>query len=137
MDARDIVTEFYESVWNLKNTARVAQLCDSELTFRGSLGDQVQGHDGLIGYIESVTSALGDYRCEIQETIVEDNRVFARVLFSGIHRAEFLGYPPTFRRLQWMGAARFEISNGLVKDLWVLGDLQELHRQLSDQGAPD
>ena len=44
--------------------------------------------------------------------------------------ATFLDVPPTGRQLSWAGAAFFTFSDGLVGDLWVLGDLHNLHAQL-------
>ena len=44
---------------------------------------------------------------------------------------EFLGYPATFRRVEWTGAALFKVDGNKVSDLWVLGDLDALRAQLS------
>ena len=44
----------------------------------------------------------------------------------------FLGYPATFKRVQWVGAALFRVDGNKVSDLWVLGDLDALREQLSE-----
>jgi predicted ester cyclase len=57
--------------------------------------------------------------------------VFAKVLFSGVHQKEFLGYPPTFRRVDWIGAALFKVDDNKFSELWVLGDLDASREQVS------
>ena len=74
--------------------------------------------------------ALGNYRCVIEELVTDGNRAGARMRFTGEHRDTFLGVPATGRQLIWAGAAFFRCENGRISDLWVLGDLVELRRQL-------
>jgi predicted ester cyclase len=83
------------------------------------------------GAIPSVLhAALGDYRCVIDELVEESNKVFARMTFTGVHRGEFLGYPPSDRRVSWAGSALFTFDGDLISDIWVLGDLKGLEAQL-------
>ena len=44
---------------------------------------------------------------------------------------EFLGYPPTGRHVEWIGAAFFTGDENKLRDIWVLGDLDSLRGQLS------
>jgi predicted ester cyclase len=131
MDNRDLVSCFYEQVWNCGNKAKIPELLHENFTFRGSLGQTKRGRDAFAEYVEFVRDALSDYRCEIQEMVCEGSKVFAKVLFSGIHQKEFLGYPATFRRVEWIGAALFKVDGNKFSDLWVLGDLDALREQLS------
>jgi predicted ester cyclase len=101
-----------------------------DVTFRGSLGSERCGRPAFAEYLTSVTTALGAYRCDIEHLVVEGPSAAARMTFSGVHRAPFLGYPATGRRVAWAGAAFFAFDGELVRDLWVLGDLDGLHRQL-------
>ena len=81
-------------------------------------------------------AALGDYRCEIQEVIAEGNKAFARMWFSGRHRGEFCGYPPTGKRVEWAGAAVFTFAGEQIAALWVLGDVHGLLQQLARNARP-
>jgi steroid delta-isomerase-like uncharacterized protein len=132
---RPIIRAFYEEIWNKHDKSKIAELLHADFAFRGSLGHVRQGHAGFAAYVDFVHAALGDYRCEIQEVIAEGHKVCARMLFSGIHRAEFLGYPPTFKRVEWVGAAVFTFEGGKVSDLWVLGDVHGLLQQLASNAS--
>jgi predicted ester cyclase len=98
MNTSDLVRCFYEEIWNCGNKAKIPELLHEGFTFRGSLGQTKRGRDGFAEYVEFVRDAFSEYRCEIQE-VCEGSKVFAKVLFSGIHRKEFLGYPATFKRV--------------------------------------
>ncbi len=60
----------------------------------------------------------------------DGNRAAARLRFTGRHRDEFLGFPPTGRQVTWAGTAFFTCEDARITDLWVLGDLAELRSQL-------
>jgi predicted ester cyclase len=132
---RAVVTEFYEDVWNHRNKARVPSLFHEGFTFRGSLGPKRRGYAEFCDYLDTVTSALADYLCTVQVVVVEADKAFAKVLFSGVHRAEFLGFSPTGKPVSWIGAALFTFVGEKISDLWVLGDVDGLRTQLSENAA--
>jgi steroid delta-isomerase-like uncharacterized protein len=131
MNTSDLVRCFYEEIWNCGSKAKIPELLHEGFIFRGSLGQTKRGRDGFTEYVEFVRDALSEYRCEIQEMVCEESKVFAKVLFSGIHHKEFLGYPATFKRVEWIGAALFKVEGNKFSELWVLGDLDTLREQLS------
>lgn len=139
VSALTIVQRFYDEIWNQGNLDLIAELCDPQMTFRGSLGASIQGQRGFANYVQMVRGALDRYSCQLQDTVVENNRVFARMRFSGIHRDEFLGYPATEKHVEWVGAALFTIDTDRITDLWVLGDIyglrQLLDRQLAESSS--
>lgn len=132
-DIRRCVSSFYDDIWNRYDESAMASLLATEFTFRGSLGRTCQGHAEFAKYVNMVHQALGSYRCEMLDVVVEPPRAFARMRFSGIHQGDFLGFGPTGQRVEWSGAALFTFDNTLIADLWVLGDLMGLQQQLIAQ----
>ena len=133
---RAIIQAFYEEIWNKHDTSKISELLQADCTFRGSLGHEQHGREGFAAYVDFVHAALGDYRCEIQEVIAEGNKAFARMQFSGVHRGEFFGYPPTGKRVEWAGAALFTFAGEQIAALWVLGDVHGLLQQLARNASP-
>lgn len=126
------VQKFYELIWNVHNKNAIPEILDNQVTFRGSLGETSVGHAGFAEYLDRVHEALADYRCEIQELVAEPPQVFAKMRFSGLHRGEFMGYPPTGKVISWAGAALFTFKQGKIFDLWVLGDVKSLEIELQN-----
>lgn len=125
------VRRFYAEIWNRGDLAVIPEILAPDVAFRGSLGPELSGHAEFARYVREVTTALGDYRCEIEELVADGDRVVARMTLSGVHRDTLLGVPATGRRVSWAGAAFFTFDSGLVTDLWVLGDLHGLRDQLA------
>ena len=127
---KEQVRKFYSLLWDARELASMPSILHEEFTFRGSLGQEKKGHRGFAEYVEMVHQALGEYRCVVEQMVEEGAQVFAKMTFTGVHRAQFMGYPPSHKRVSWHGCALFTFESGLVSDLWVLGDLKGLEDQL-------
>ena len=124
------VRSFYSEIWNQKNFTKISNILHEDFCFRGSLGQEKYGHEGFKDYVNFVHSALSNYRCIIEDLVVQPRKVFAKMTFTGTHDAEFMSYPATGRQVSWSGAALFTFSGEKVSSLWVLGDLKNLEEQL-------
>ena len=125
-----LVDRFYGEMWNEVNLLVAPEILHPEVSFRGSIGLGASGRTEVCNYISMVTTALSDYRCDVQSVIANDDRAAVKVCFSGIHVGEFLGYQPTGRGVEWMGAGFFASTEDLLRDIWVLGDMATLKAQL-------
>lgn len=130
MKPTNLVEQFYNQVWNNADEKLAKEILHPELRFRGSLGDEHSGPEGFISYMRGVHRALGDYTCKIDVLLEDKGQVAARLTFFGTHQAEFLGVPATGREVLWAGAAFFSFAHGRIKDIWVLGDVDWIKRQL-------
>ena len=131
----DLVKQFYLRLWNQRDYEIANQILQEQVNFRGSLGPAMVGRDKVCEYVKSVTDALQNYTCEIQEIVVDGEKAAAKVLFRGIHVGEFMGFEPTGKEVSWLGAAFFESENGLLTTIWVLGDMQSLTSNLMENKA--
>ncbi len=127
------VRKFYSEIWEKKNFEEIPNVLHSDFVFRGSLGQEKRGYEGFKEYVEYVHSALNGYRCIVEDIVVQPEAAFAKMIFTGTHQAEFMGYPPTYREVSWAGAALFKFSGHKVSSLWVLGDLKGLEQQLGNK----
>jgi predicted ester cyclase len=62
--------------------------------------------------------------------IATERRAAARLRFCGIHRGPFFGVAPTSREISWSGTAFFTTDRSRITELWVLGDIDAVKRQL-------
>lgn len=127
---KEQVRKFYEILWDAHDKDAIPSLLHENVTFRGSLGQVKRGHAGFAEYVDMVHNALGDYKCIIEELVLENNKVFAKMTFTGIHRNDFMGFPPTHNHVSWNGCALFTFEGERITDVWVLGDLKSLEDQL-------
>jgi steroid delta-isomerase-like uncharacterized protein len=132
---RELVERFYHVVWNRADEAEARQILSADFRFRASLGPELRGPGGFIAYLRSVHAALENFTCTIDELIATDDRAAARMSFHGRHRATMFGIAATGRDINWSGAAFFKISDGMIAELWVLGDIEAVRRQLAPEQA--
>jgi steroid delta-isomerase-like uncharacterized protein len=127
-----LVRRFYDELWNRWDDAAVDDLLDEAFVFGGSLGDAVRGRDGFRAYRDKVRAAFPDFHNEIVDLVVGDGRAAARLRYSGHHRGEILDVAPTGAAVSYAGAAFFTARDGRLSEVWVLGDLDGLRRQLAE-----
>lgn len=129
-DPAALVRRFYDEAWNRADEAVAREILHPEIAFRGSLGPERRGIDGFIDYMRAVHAALGDYRCTIDDLVATRSRAAARLTFAGVHRGALFGVAATGRRISWAGAAFFAVAGGRITEVWVVGDVDAVKRQL-------
>jgi len=135
LTAAELVERFYHLVSNKADETEARRMLASDFRFRGSLGPELRGPDGFIAYLRSVHTALEGFTCQIEEVIAADDNAAARMTFYGRHRGRFFGIESSGREIRWSGAAFFKTREGKIIELWVLGDIEEIRRQLEPQRA--
>ena len=128
---KEIVRKFYDAIWNNADKAVIPDLLTEDFLFKGSLGLMQRGHDGFANFMDQIRAALGEYRCDIVDMIAENDKVYARMLYSGVHRGDLFGYAATHAKIKWDGVAIFTFSDGKISELWVLWDVNDVMKQLA------
>ena len=137
MSVPNLVTAFYERIWNTGELDAILELLAEDFIFRGSLGKEMRGRKPFEDYVRSVRGSLSNYHCAILDCVSEENRAFAKMRFSGIHTAPFRGFPPSEKPVAWFGAALFRFEKEKIAELWVLGDLAGLDEILRKNQIAD
>jgi steroid delta-isomerase-like uncharacterized protein len=105
--------------------------------------DEVPGlpptKEGTLDYFRVLLAAFPDLQMDIEDLIASGDKTVARVRATATHRGEFMGVPPTGRRVevQLIDIMRFD-GDGLVCEHWGVVDLLSLMQQLGvvPAGAP-
>jgi predicted ester cyclase len=130
---KEVVRAFYKDMWDHADKSLIPKIFHKGFTFRGSLGPELIGYDQFAGYVDWVTSALGQYTTDILAMIEEGNRVGGKMRFHGCHRKELFGVAPSGRHVWWIGMPTFTFDGLKVRDLYVLGDIYGLIARLKGQ----
>ena len=91
------------------------------------VSEQVSGSgpvDGLASYIDgvkAVCTAFPDYHWELQDLVVEEDRIAARLIGQGTHTGSFSGIAPTGRKVSTQELVMYRIADGKIVHCW--GDL--------------
>jgi predicted ester cyclase len=125
-----VVRRFYGELWNRWRLDVADEIVSEGLRFRGSLGSTLTGRAELRRYIETVRAAFPDWDNRIDEMLAVGDRVVTRMTWSGTHKGRLGDLEPTGAAVEYVGAAFFRLSAGVIDEAWVVGDTQELWRAL-------
>jgi len=126
-----LIHRFYNDMWNEFDKTVFGEILDPQIHFRGSLGQTKVGFGQFGDYVDYIQAFASDFHNEVVSTITEGNKTFARLSYTGTHQGEIFGLAPTGRRFDYSGAAVFTFSENHISEVWVLGDIHGLTRQLS------
>ena len=117
--------------------------CCNEYRF-DELGEFVDEHvsgsgseDGLAAYIErvrAVRTGFADFHWELQDLIVEENTIIARLTDRGTHTGFFDGIAPTGRKISVQELVIYRIAAGKIIQCW--GDLDPVVRDALTSRTP-
>lgn len=127
---RQLIVRYYEEMWNHWRFELIPTLIANDIVFRGSLGIDVSGHAGFRRYMETIRGAFPDFQNIIEELIVENDRIVARLTYRGTHSGTLLGVPATGQKVEYAGVAIFRIRESRIASGWVLGDTASLRKQI-------
>jgi len=130
-DNRLLIRRYYEELWNRWDFALAGELVGEDVSFRGSLGVEVRGREGFVGYMRSVARAFPDFHNTVEELVAEGDRVVARLTYRGTHGGPLFDLPPTGRAVSYAGMALFRIAGGRIASGFVVGDTGRLMRELA------
>jgi predicted ester cyclase len=127
---KEIIISYYENLWNNKDKSFIDKLLDENIVFRGSLDIETQGKQEFENYFDMIIEAIPNLYHAVELMIAEEDVVSARAVYNGTHMGELLDFEPTGNRIRYHGASFFKIANGKIIEIWVLGDLNSLNKQL-------
>lgn len=121
---------FYEELWNRWLLTVADEIVSPTVEFRGSLGKVAHGREAFKEYVEAVRGAFPDWRNHVDDVVAAEDRVAARLRWTGTHRGMLDGIEPTGLRVEYCGAAFFRLRSGVIEEAWVVGDTEALWRTL-------
>jgi predicted ester cyclase len=131
MTNKELIKAYYE-MWNEKDFDKADLICDRDIRFRGSLDITANGIDGFKEYAQMISLAFPNLYHAVEMSVYENNSVATYVTYTGTHEGQLFDYAPTGKRICYSGASFFHIKNAKIQSINVLGDLNSLHKQLSD-----
>lgn len=81
-----------------------------------------QGLAGMKWAIATLRAGVPDLACQVEDFVVERDRVVARIVFSGTKRGGFLGRPANGARIRFIAFDIHRIENRRIVESWHLED---------------
>lgn len=125
-----VIRRLIEEVINKGNTAVAEALVAEDHVALDPSPGQEQGRAGLIAIIARMRTAFPDLEWTIEEQVAEGDKVAVYFVWRGTHQGEFLGIPPTGKRVTVPGMGFDYCVAGQCKKSRILMDTMSLMQQL-------
>ena len=137
-DNKALVRRLFDEVWNTGNVAIVDDLLAPDFVDHAAqMGGGDPTRDGFKTQVRLFRTAFPDGRSQIEDLIAEDDRVVARWTDGGTQRGEWMGVPPTGKRVTMTGIDVYRIEQGRIAEFWCSEDELGLLRQLGAIQPPE
>ena len=88
------------------------------------------GIEGAHAFHSMQIAAFPDRRITSLDMIAEGDKVVHRLVGECTHQGEFMGIPPTGKRITWSCIDIWRIADGKIVEHWVEADMMSLMQQL-------
>ena len=128
---KELVKLYYNELWNKQNKDYIDILFDDNITFHGSLDISVVGKEKFKEYMDTILTGIPNLFHSIIMMVSEDDTIAVKALYNGRHTGKLFDYEASNNKIVYNGASFFKFRDGKIIDIWVLGDLNNLNKQLS------
>ena len=95
------------------------------------------GREGLKAFMRAFWTAFPDIHFTFEDEVAEDAKVAGRGHFAGTHQDEFMGVPPTGKRVDVKFHDIWRFENGRWAEYWGQADTLTMLQQLGALPTPE
>ena len=129
--------QFYDEVVNAGAIDRVDEFCTEDFVDHEEFPGIPPDREGVKQFFSMMRSAFPDFRVEVEDVIVEGDKAAVRLRFTGTHEGEFMGVPPTHKRIDVEGVDFLRlVDEERAAEHWGVTDTATLMQQIGAIPAP-
>jgi steroid delta-isomerase-like uncharacterized protein len=129
---KELATRMVEEIFSRGNVGKVDEFLTPDFIEREQLPPGVPpGREGVKQLATMMRSAFPDLKATIEDAVAEDDKVVMRWTCTGTHSGgEFMGVPPTGKKVSIEVIDIIRIADGKFAEHWGLMDNTALMQQL-------
>jgi steroid delta-isomerase-like uncharacterized protein len=120
---KELFGRLYQSIWNERRMEFIdLVIADTHAINDPTISGTAVGPSAYRRQVERFLTGLPDLQFDVDDTITEGDKLVVYWTVSGTHRGEFLGVPPTNRKVSFTGITINQIRNGKIIESTVIWD---------------
>lgn len=128
-EIKAVVRRTIEEVWNQGKLEIIDEIFSPDLVFHDVDAD-FHGYEGIKQYVLGFRNAFPDLNITIEDQIAEDDKEATRLKWTGTHKGELKGIPPTGSKIFGAGICIHRIVDGKIAEVWRQADNFKFLQQL-------
>ena len=125
-DLRQIYLDYLAAA-NARELHRMAEFAHDTIVFNG----ETVSRDDYVAAMRHAVDSVQNYRWNLDDLVIEGDRVAARLTVSGTPVKEWLGLQPTGRDVTFTEYAFYHFRDGRFEHMWYLLDARTIEKQLT------
>ena len=128
---KKLILEMNQELWNKGNLALIEKYYSPDFLFHFLPdGSEYRGIDTLRERVREHREAFPDWQEKIIHIVAEDDNVIIQFESSGTNLGNWLGNPPTGKKIRINEFSIFRVKNGKIAEQWLMPDIFNLRMQL-------
>jgi len=134
-----IVQHMIDEAMNQQNLAVIDELFAADYLMHDPAWPmEVKGPEGFKQWAGAMLEPFfSEGEVAVNDMIAEEGKVVVRWTWSGTHTGEFMGFPPTGRRITVTGTSLHRFADGKFVESWVSYDALGMMLQITAQTIPE
>jgi len=129
---KQLIRRMNTEVWNKANLDAIDELYTPDFVLHFLTdGSETKGVNSLREHVRAHREAFPDWSEDIKHIVAEGDLVVIHFVSSGTNQGQWLGKPPTGRRVQLNEMSIFRIEDGRIAEQWLLPDTFSMEQQLA------
>jgi steroid delta-isomerase-like uncharacterized protein len=129
MSNSDLARQFYERV-NAGDVDGFMEYVADDFVDHEEFPGLPSDRDGVRQFFEMMRAAFPDLRMDVHHVVSEDDLVAVHMTMTGTHDGEFMGIPPSGRKMAVPGMDLVRIRDGKAVEHWGVTDNLAMMQQL-------
>ncbi|MEX3744346.1 ester cyclase [Lysinibacillus xylanilyticus] len=135
MTPEQIVKKFFEEVRSGNNPDYATELMADQVLAHQVISEEeltvLRTPQDYADHVKEMVEAYGDFSLEIQEFMVQENKVYVRWKQVGTHVGVVDGYQPTSLPVIEIASAVYRIEDEKIAEYWIQIDRAGIEKQLN------
>jgi steroid delta-isomerase-like uncharacterized protein len=120
---KELFGRLYHSIWNERRMDFIPLvIADTHAITDPTVAGGAVGPSAYRRQVERFLTGLPDLHFEVDDTITEKDKLVVYWTITGTHRGEFLGVPPTNKKVAFSGITINQIRDGKIIESTVIWD---------------
>ena len=130
MDNTVVIDRMDEEVFNRGDLTVVDELVDERFVEHDPMPGMPPDREGLKALVRELHRAFPDFHNDVEDRIIEGDKVVERWLCTGTHEGDFMGIPATHRHIEVRGMDISRLEGGRIIEHWTQVDMMAMLQQL-------
>ena len=130
MPEADFMHRWFEEVWNNQNEAAIDEMFAEDGVGYGLGPDNIVGPENFKAFHRKFVSAYPTLRVEVEDTIIQGDKIATRCKVTGSHDGHGIGVSPTNQPVEFTGMVIVRVRDGKIVEAWNEFNFMAMYQQV-------